>query len=85
METHLTPVGNSKGVRLPKALLAQCGITDRIKLTVTPDGLLVSPVAAPREGWEQALEASPCAETAEEFAAFGSLSTTFDETEWTWK
>ena len=85
METHLTAVGNSRGVRLPKALLAQCGITDRVKLTVTPEGLLIAPIATPRAGWEQALEAAPCTGAAEEFAAFAASSTAFDATEWTWK
>lgn len=84
METHIIAVGNSKGLRIPKALLAQCGIHDRVKLTVTDAGLLVTPVNSPRHGWEEALQAAPAQDDAAEFAAFDAVESSFDASEWTW-
>ncbi|WP_022656280.1 AbrB/MazE/SpoVT family DNA-binding domain-containing protein [uncultured Desulfovibrio sp.] len=84
METHITAVGNSKGLRIPKALLAQCGIHDRVRLTVTDAGLLVSPVNTPRHGWEEALQANPAQDDTAEFAPFDAVESSFDASEWTW-
>lgn len=84
METHITAVGNSRGLRIPKALLAQCGIHDRVRLTVTNKGLLVTPVSALRHGWEEALQAHPPLDDAAEFAVFDAATSAFDAPEWTW-
>ena len=42
MDVPLVPIGNSRGIRLPKALIAQCGFGDMVSLTVTDAGLLVT-------------------------------------------
>ena len=83
METHLAAIGNSKGVRIPKSVREQCGLKDLVKLTVTNDGLLISPINTPRLGWEEALLANPPRQEAE-FSEFDAVATTFDDTEWTW-
>ncbi|MDE6734085.1 MAG: AbrB/MazE/SpoVT family DNA-binding domain-containing protein [Desulfovibrio sp.] len=87
MDIPLVPIGNSRGIRLPKALIAQCGFGDMVSLTVTDAGLLLSPVKQDRAAWEEALLAVPAAERAadaREFAEFGQLDSGFDAAEWTW-
>ena len=87
MDVPLVSIGNSRGIRLPKALIAQCGFGDRVRLTVTDAGLLLSPVKQGRAAWEEALLAVPAAERAadaREFADFDRLEPDFDAAEWTW-
>lgn len=44
MRGKLVKIGNSQGVRIPKTLVDQAGLTGEIEFTVLPDGLLISPV-----------------------------------------
>lgn len=37
-------IGNSQGVRIPKALIEQAGLTGEIEFTLMPDGILISPL-----------------------------------------
>src|SRR5437660_249987 len=41
MRTKLVAIGNSKGIRLPRAILQQCGLEDDIELEVKGDQLVV--------------------------------------------
>jgi antitoxin component of MazEF toxin-antitoxin module len=67
-------------VRLPKAVLDQAGLTGPITLTVTENGILLSPARAVRAGWAEAAKA--LAASGEGDAAWRAA--TFDDREWTW-
>ena len=87
MQTHLIAVGNSKGLRLPKHLLAQCGITDAVTLTVTTEGLLIAPAQNARSNWEERIAAEAAhtqGVSAAPLHALASLPNAFDDEEWTW-
>lgn len=82
MKTRIVRIGNSRGVRIPKPLLAQAGLGDEVELRVEASAIRIEPVAPPRSGW---------AEAAESLAARGgaglldgSTPTRFDEEEWAW-
>lgn len=60
MRTKLVAIGNSKGVRLPKAVLEAVGLKDAVDLRVEDGQLVITPARRrrrPREGWEQAIRA----------------------------
>lgn len=60
MKSKLVAIGNSKGVRLPKALLQAVGLEDAIELTVEDGKLVITPLRRrrrPREGWREAIAA----------------------------
>ena len=60
MEITIRTIGNSKGVVLPKTLLAQAGLDGATTATVAlEDGSIVlrKPAKAAREGWGQAAAA----------------------------
>lgn len=61
MLAKLIAIGNSRGVRLPKKLLeaANLASAETLILTVTGEGLLLSPARRPRDGWEEAFRAAP--------------------------
>ena len=51
---RIVRVGNSRGLRLPKALLEQAQLTDEVELHAEPGRLVVTAVREPRTGWEDA-------------------------------
>ena len=57
MKTRIVPIGNSRGVRLPKALLALCHIQNTVNLTVKGETIIIRPIKrCPRAGWEAAFK-----------------------------
>lgn len=49
----LARIGNSRGVRLPKEVIARYGLTDEVVLELVPEGVLVRAVADPRATWDE--------------------------------
>jgi antitoxin MazE len=43
MQTNIVKIGNSQGVRIPKALLAQTNLHGRVKLEVRNNKIVISP------------------------------------------
>ncbi|MGE4552008.1 MAG: AbrB/MazE/SpoVT family DNA-binding domain-containing protein [Desulfovibrionaceae bacterium] len=85
MQTQLIQIGNSKGVRLPKAILEQAGLTGPVTLSVTERGILLSPEHAARQGWAEAARSA----AAEEAGAAvpdpaWTAPATFTDEDWTW-
>jgi|CXWL01.1.fsa_nt_gi antitoxin MazE len=62
MKVSVVPIGNSRGVRLPKAVLDQCKFTDAAELTVEDGRVVLTPVNAPRAGWVEAFAADAAGE-----------------------
>jgi antitoxin MazE len=58
MQLDVVQIGNSKGIRIPKAILKQCQIEDQVDLEVE-DGkiILEARKKTPRKGWEKAFKA----------------------------
>ena len=84
METKITKIGNSQGIIIPKAILEQCGLTDKVSLEVKDNRLIVSQIVAnPRQGWEEAIIAAGVDED-EELLMGDYLEHSWDEEEWTW-
>ena len=52
MKIPVIPIGNSKGIRIPKAILEQCNITGDVSLEVKDDSIIIKPVQdKPRKSW----------------------------------
>ena len=83
MEAKLVRVGNSKGVRLPKALIEEAGLEDLVTLRVVEGGLLVEPRSAVRSGWSDAARSG--GESGDDTDAGTWPPTRFDTAEWTWE
>lgn len=52
MEAKLVRIGNSKGIRLPKSVLVQTGMTERIEIEARGHSIILKPIKEPRSGWE---------------------------------
>ena len=79
--TRIVRIGNSRGVRIPKALLEESGLAEDVELESTDGVIVIRPVCDPREGWEQAVESVGPAE----LIIQDDIPNTFDSEEWTWE
>jgi len=54
MKTRLVRIGNSRGIRLPKPLIVQAGLTDEVELYVRDGAIVIERASTPRAGWAEA-------------------------------
>lgn len=59
MQTQIIQIGNSRGLRLPKAVLdsLQLKRASPLSIKVKGDSIILSPIRAPRAGWSDAFAA----------------------------
>jgi antitoxin MazE len=83
MIVQLVRIGNSRGIRIPKPLIEQCGFGDTVELRVGKNCLVIAPDRPPRQGWKEALQmADP--DGKDELLLDTVASNDFDRDEWTW-
>lgn len=56
MEIPIINIGNSKGIRLSKAILEQYNITESIELILEKGYIVLKPKSIPRKGWEKSFK-----------------------------
>jgi antitoxin MazE len=83
MKTRLVQIGNSRGVRLPKTLLAEAQLPEEVELEAVKGRITIRPARAPRSGWEE--EAALMHERGEDRLLDSPMATRFDENEWEWQ
>ena len=83
MKTELVPIGNSRGVRIPKPLIEQCGLVDTVEMLVENRSLVIRPEHRPRQGWEEAFRAAGPA-SHDEILLRTAAPSHFDGEEWQW-
>lgn len=54
MKARIVRIGNSKGVRLPNALLAEAGLSGEIEIQALGGTIVISRWRSPRAGWADA-------------------------------
>ena len=84
MRVRLVRIGNSRGIRIPKALLDQLGLEGDVDLELRQGRLVISPVRSARDGWEEAFAAM--AAQGDDRLVHGEQLTAsdWDEEEWEW-
>ncbi len=83
MKTELVRIGNSRGIRIPKPLIEQCGFGDAVDLRVENERLIISPDRHPRAGWEETFRAAGPA-AGDELLLETAGANDFDRKEWWW-
>ena len=57
MEIPVIKIGNSKGFRLTKTILAKYNISDKMEMILEEEQIILRPIAtSPRRGWEDAFK-----------------------------
>ena len=82
MKTRIVRIGNSRGVRIPKPLLEQAGLSEEVEISVRDGSLVITSAARPRAGWEEALR--EMARRGDDALLDPPASTAWDEDEWEW-
>ncbi len=75
-------IGNSRGIRIPKALLDEAGLNDEIELRAEPGRLTASAVRSPRAGWAEAARQAHAA--GDDQLLDPPSRNDFDEHDWHW-
>lgn len=83
MLVELVRIGNSRGIRIPKPMIEQCGFGTRVDLRIERDRLVVAPDHPPRSGWAEAFRAAGSS-ASDEMPLEASPSNDFDREEWRW-
>ncbi len=85
IKTRLIKIGNSQGIRIPKVLLEQVGLTAEVELEVQGDQLVLRAARRPREGWE--MQFRQMAEHGDDALLDQNVrsGSSWDEEEWTWE
>jgi antitoxin MazE len=82
MKAQIIQIGNSQGLRIPKVLLEESGLSGEVDLEVREDGILIRRTAKPRGNWD-AIFAS-LTDTDDDQALETKSATAFDSREWQW-
>jgi len=56
MKAQVIKIGNSKGLRLSKAILDKYNIKDHVELILEDNQIILRPIAEPRRGWRNAFQ-----------------------------
>ena len=82
MKIHLIRIGNSLGIRLPKAIIEQCQFKDEIDAEIEDGKLILSLPKQSRQGWDEAFKAM--AHNGDDALLDQDFSLMSDEKEWKW-
>jgi antitoxin MazE len=81
-KTRIVQIGNSRGIRVPKALLDQADLPEEVALRAEPARLIVSAATRPRAGW--AAKARSMRQRGDDVLLDEAAPTRFDATAWRW-
>jgi antitoxin MazE len=84
MKSKIIRIGNSQGLRIPKPLLEQTGLSGEVEIDVQDRALVITPVDDTRAGWSSAFEAM--ARKGDDAALDEvPIASSWDEAEWEWE
>jgi antitoxin MazE len=83
MYAEIIKIGNSKGLRIPKAFLKQSKIKNTVQLTIKDHSLIITPYEEVRAGWEDSFKLM--AENEDDLLLdTDNIEHSWDEEEWKW-
>lgn len=88
MRGRIVRIGNSQGIRIPKPLLEQTGLTGEVEISVEANRIVIELAAPdpmpPRHGWAKAFKAM--SQVGDDVLVDGEhhVPTQWEEEEWEW-
>ncbi len=83
--TTLIRIGNSQGVRIPKAIIEQAQLNDKeLEFKIIDDGLLIQPLKKPRQGWKKQFEKVQLVNNSNEIDKEWLDAPLVEDEEWEW-
>jgi antitoxin MazE len=83
VRSKVVKIGNSRGIRIPRALLEQAGLADEVEMMVEGDTLIIHSAHSARQGW--AARFAEMAGQGDDGMLEELLPTQWDEEEWVWE
>jgi antitoxin MazE len=80
-KTRIVQVGNSQGIRLPKAMIELSGIKEHIEIEVRENQIVITAATKARVGWGDAF--AQMVSNGDELEPL-AVGNSWDETEWNW-
>jgi len=82
--TRLVKIGNSQGIRIPKLLLEQVGLSGEVQIEIETNRLILRSAAGRRQGWDEQFQRM--AEQGDDQLLDGEplILTQWEEKEWEW-
>lgn len=81
MRAQIIRIGNSQGIRIPKAMLEDGKLSGEVELELHEDGLLIRSLQKPRAGWDAAFKAIA---DGDDDQGLTETPTEFEKKEWQW-
>jgi len=82
MKATIIQIGNSRGLRIPKPILKQCGLNGEVELEVHDKELVIKSIPCSRQNWEKAFK-TMARNGDDPFIDFAKNQ--WDEEEWEWE
>jgi len=82
-KTRIVQIGNSRGIRVPKALLDHAQLPEEVELQADFGRLIVRAAQGPRAGWAAAAKAMRARN--EDQLLDSSTPTKFERKDWRWR
>jgi antitoxin MazE len=83
MKARLVRIGNSRGIRLPKPVIEEAGLSEEVEVQVRSGAVVITAAHRPRAGWAAA--ARHMRERNEDHLLDPPTPTDYDAEEWQWK
>jgi antitoxin MazE len=84
VKTRIVSIGNSRGIRIPKLLLEQTGLSGEVEIIAEGPALVIQPARRPRAGWAAAFQ--EMARRGDDASPDDAPTTSaWDEGEWEWR
>ena len=84
MKAAIIKIGNSRGIRLPKPVIEQCGFEEEVEIEVHDHDLVIRSVNASRKGWDQAFSQMSDRGDDDLLQHEACAGSSWDEEEWEW-
>ena len=82
MKANIVRIGNSRGIRIPKVVLEQAGLSDEVELSVNGETIVIRKSRSPREGWDTAFRAM---HESQDDKLIIDIESKWDREEWKWE
>jgi len=84
MKAALVRIGNSRGIRLPKPLIEQCGFDQEVDVSVHHHELVIRASRKPRAGWADAFARMNACGDDMLLDRVAENGASWDDEEWEW-
>ena len=81
MNAQIIKIGNSHGIRIPKAVLEETRISGEVELEVTGEGILIRNIKKPRSDWDAAFKSL---NEGDDDLQLSRPTSSFEKKDWQW-